>query len=421
MERIELHQRLLGGGLVGHVETKPALSWSEHDALVSGAETTRRAAAALGQIGYSLDRVAANVASLERTLGFGMEQQADLLTRQAETLDELSAALRTPAKTRAAERLIDVAELLRRERWEPALALASEATKDDPNNPEAFQAAAWAQLALGEMSDARDLLVEAALAADGVPRSRNGRQAARATLVTTGPSDALATLERFGLSEPLPTPDTALDDGDFLASVDSWVAATLETGATDLDRAVYLCELTRASDAVDALRRSGDASPEFYAAALLDPILSADEALRAVAEDGLPEAHARAQSLHIDVRAAVSANEGLSAELADCINAVGDIPSSPRGPDTARNHLTACNDTLERSGARLQALSEAAVPCAPALAGEQLVGRRVHDVMRAWLARFDEVEELERRAIALARERKAVPERIDYDEWRVHL
>jgi hypothetical protein len=72
MERIELHQRLLGGGLVGHVETKPALSWSEHNALVSGA---RSAAATLGRIGYSLDRVAAGVASLEATLGFGMEQQ----------------------------------------------------------------------------------------------------------------------------------------------------------------------------------------------------------------------------------------------------------------------------------------------------------------------------------------------------------
>jgi hypothetical protein len=278
---------------------------------------------------------------------------------------------------------------MRRERWEPALALATEATRDDPNNPEAFQAAAWVQLALGDMADARDLLVEAALAADGVQRSRNGRQAARIMLATTGPSDALAILERFGLSGQLPPPATSLDDPGFLPSVDAWVAAKLEAGATDLDRAVYLCELARGPDAVIALRRSGDASAEFFAAALLDPFLSSDDELRTVAEHGLPEMHARAQSLHSDVRAEVGAAEELSAELADCIEAVGDLPRTDE-PGAASSDLTACNNVLERSRARLRALSDAAIPSEPALTGEELVGQLVLDVLKRWLARFDE-------------------------------
>jgi len=267
-----------------------------------------------------------------------MEQQADLLTRQAATLDEISAAIRTPAKTRAAERLADAAELLRRERREPALALASEATKDDPNNPGGFQAAAWAQLALGDMPAARELLVEAAMASDGADRSRNGRQAARTTLASDGASAALATLERFRVTERPAPPSEDLEDLSYVRSLDAWVGTTLEVAVTDLDRAVYLCQLDRGPEAADALRRSGEASGEFYAAALLDPFLGQDQELRTVAKTGLAETRTRAQALLEEVRNMFAGAASRSRELADCVDAVGNL-ANLSGPGTARTQL----------------------------------------------------------------------------------
>lgn len=71
-----------------------------------------------------------------------------LLDRQVDLLADIAQSLRTPARVRAAERLSSVGELLRRKRYDRALAAAVRAVEDDPNNPAGFIAAGWAHIGL---------------------------------------------------------------------------------------------------------------------------------------------------------------------------------------------------------------------------------------------------------------------------------
>jgi hypothetical protein len=277
MGKVELHKSAFGGGLVGEVQSAPALSWSEHQALIG----TQRSVAALSSqawamgrqletIGLDIQATAAGISALEFRLGLRLDAQTELLGRQLSLLDEVAAALRTPAKTRAAERLADVGELLRRERWKRALAVAEAVTEDDPNNPEGFLACAWANLGLGLAEAARNSYVEAAEAADGIRASELGRQAARLALSTQDGPNALAVLKRFAITEAADWPNVPWPERD---AVLERIRERTELGAVNYDLAVYAAASGDHDLAKNALHRAGELSPEFLAAAQQDALL----------------------------------------------------------------------------------------------------------------------------------------------------
>lgn len=145
-------------------------------------QETRRARVAMESVGMSVDSVADQIDRLERGLGLHLEQQTVLLKQQTEVLSQIRDAVLTPARTRAAERVADAAQLLRRERWQRALDVSREGIEADPNNPGVFFAAGWALIGLERPDDARAMFEEARDAADGDERSLGARQAARAAL-----------------------------------------------------------------------------------------------------------------------------------------------------------------------------------------------------------------------------------------------
>lgn len=153
-------------------------------------QETRRARHAMESVGYAVDAVADRVAGLEREVGIRLEEQTRALQQQSEILSQIRDAVLTPAKTRAAERVADAAQLLDRERWDRALAVAEEGIDADPNNPGVFFAAGWALVGLERPDEARSMFEEARDAADGDQRSLGARQAARAALA--GGDSALA-------------------------------------------------------------------------------------------------------------------------------------------------------------------------------------------------------------------------------------
>lgn len=151
-------------------------------------DETRRARQAMERVGMSVDDVADQVARLERNLGLWMEAQTRVLEQQTELLSQIRDAVLTPAKTRAAERVADAAQLLRNERYKRALTVAEEGIDADPNNPGVFSAAGWALYCLERPDDARKMFEEARDAASGDERSRAARQAGRAALAGGNPS-----------------------------------------------------------------------------------------------------------------------------------------------------------------------------------------------------------------------------------------
>ena len=213
MANIELRKSFLGESLVGHIDAEPGLSWSDHRALLDASRASQQVAMQTAAVRQRLESVDLNVAAVGRAvaameyeLGFRLENVASALGRQVAVLEDIAAALRTPAKTRAAERLVDVGELLRRKRWKRALAISQAAIDDDPNNPAGFLAAAWAQIGLGDLQSAREVFIEAADASDGLQRSGSGRHAARLTFAVEDAQAALEILDRYAIisSPPLP-------------------------------------------------------------------------------------------------------------------------------------------------------------------------------------------------------------------------
>ncbi len=89
----------------------------------------------LAQLRYEVQDVTMAVEDLTREIGLQLQDQTQLMTRQVELLQQIAETLRTPARTRAAERISNAGELLSRERYERALTVASQAIDDDPNNP----------------------------------------------------------------------------------------------------------------------------------------------------------------------------------------------------------------------------------------------------------------------------------------------
>ncbi len=145
-------------------------------------QETRQARRAMESVGSSVEAVADQVEHLERELGVRLEEQTRVLEQQAELLSQVRDAVLTPSKTRAAERVVDAAQLLRKERYGRALTVAEEGIDADPNNPGVFFAAGWALLGLERPDDARKMFEEAREAADGDEQSRAARQAARSAL-----------------------------------------------------------------------------------------------------------------------------------------------------------------------------------------------------------------------------------------------
>ncbi len=258
MPRLELRESFFGGGLVGEVEATPSLSWSEHQALMTTADAAAATAREAARVSRSLD-------SLEAELGLQLEDQTRVMSRQLDVLADIAASLKTPAKTRAAERIVDTGELLRRRRFDRALQVAEEAIDADPNNPAAFLAAGWALLGLGRLEEAREQFSEAAAASDGDARSSNNRKVARLTFVLEGPEAALASLRRSAT--------------DFVSQ--------RESHAVTYDRVVYETAAGRGADQTSAIVRLGQQDGRYCACALSDPILSRHPGVHAAATSQL--------------------------------------------------------------------------------------------------------------------------------------
>jgi tetratricopeptide (TPR) repeat protein len=253
MANIELRKRFFGAGVVGSIDlpSAPTLSWSEHHALVESSADLRQVRSTLECLDMDVRSVARAIDGLEGELGLRLDQQSLLLDRQVDLLADIAQSLRTPARVRAAERLSSVGELLRRKRYERAVAAAEEAIEDDPNNPAGFIAAGWAQIGLEHLEAARALFIEAAQASDGDARSAVLRQAARLTLALEGAKAALTILD---------------------GKVSSAHSVT-ECAAVAYDRAVYLAELGDTTAAQAGLLDAGRDEPSFLFAALADPLL----------------------------------------------------------------------------------------------------------------------------------------------------
>ena len=280
MANIELHKSFLGDRVVGHIDS-PGLSWSDHQALTDAARASRSVALETSAIRQRLESLNLNVAAvvqavtaMEYQLGFRLQAVADVLAQQLTVLQSIEQVLRTPAKTRAAERLVDVGELLQRQRWQRALAVAESAIEDDPNNPAGFLAAGWSQMGLGDLQRARDAFVEAADASDGPARSAAGRQASRLALALQDSQTALAGLDRYGVTSAPAWPEHVGWEGARTAAVvRHWWEQQLELAAVHYDRAVYLAS-TDAQESALELEDAGAIDPRSYALALADKLLA---------------------------------------------------------------------------------------------------------------------------------------------------
>lgn len=268
--RAELVQRVFGDS-ASHLDLRSgsSLSWSEHNALIASAAGSMATARTLAQLRYDVQDVTMAVENLTREIGLQLQDQTRLLICQVELLAEIAETLRTPARTRAAERISNAGELLSRERYERALTLATQAIDDDPNNPAGFLAAAWSSLGLDNVEQARDFFREASQASDGDQRQSALRQAVRLTFLLEGPQDALKEL------------------GDTPSQL-----SPTEKAATEFDRAVYFSNAGESATAAKCIRKVSELDGRFCLMALTDPILSRDatvakttaEQLRAIKE-----------------------------------------------------------------------------------------------------------------------------------------
>ena len=186
-----------------------SLNWSQHALLQKAAVSPRpggpvidtgRICRELESVGQKVDDVVRTIDWLVADMDLRLDAQAELLSQQVDVLGDIVRTLHSPARTRAAERLADAAELLHHHRNERALSLAEQAIDDDPNNDTAFVLAAWAALGLDDRARARGYFREAAQATArerGVEaRHMNAVYlAARLTSTLDGPDAALGELE----------------------------------------------------------------------------------------------------------------------------------------------------------------------------------------------------------------------------------
>jgi tetratricopeptide (TPR) repeat protein len=207
-------------------------------------------------VGRSVDDLAAAVDDMERGIGLRLDAQTEVLREQSTVLREIHGAILTPARTRAAERVADAAQLLARHRWERALAVAEEGIEADPNNPGVFSAAGWALLGMDRMDDARLMFEEARDAADGDERSQAARQAARAALAGGKPELAY-TLARDARAMAESAAEQAAVDYDF--GVYALLNGDAQTAGASLEAA---CRYSSEYCKMALLDRHLDGAPE---------------------------------------------------------------------------------------------------------------------------------------------------------------
>jgi tetratricopeptide (TPR) repeat protein len=275
--RFVVNQRLAGSDGMSLDLRSSSLSWSEHRALVATAAASAQAAFEMGlarraleQLHYDIADVTAAVEQMEHELGLRLDVQNEILREQTELLGSIDTSLRTPARTKAAERIVTAAELLNNERYERARGVAEQAIDDDPNNPGGFVAAAWALLGLDQPEEARAMFREAAECSASETIIRARRNAARLTFVLEGPEAALEELQFFRVKE--------------LLSLSSFLS-----GAVRFDRAVYQAAQGDVRAAIDELRRATADDRRFCLMAFADPVLSRETSVIAAVEELLKE------------------------------------------------------------------------------------------------------------------------------------
>jgi tetratricopeptide (TPR) repeat protein len=300
--KLELIQPIFGDS-AGHLDLRSgsSLSWSEHyalkDAAAGSMATAQQVAFArqtLEQLRYDVQDVTQAVETLQTEIGLQLLDQTRLMSRQVELLAQIAETLRTPARTRAAERISDAGELLRRERYERALTLAMQAIDDDPNNPAGFLAAAWASLGVDDVEQARNFFREAAQASDGDQRQSALRQAGRLAFLLEGSQGALKEL------------------GDSREEL-----SPREEAATDFDRAVYFSKAGESITASECIRKASYHDGRFCLMALTDPILSHDATVAETAVEQLRAIQEEAEPIAADFRQAHERYKAVCKEIED--------------------------------------------------------------------------------------------------------
>lgn len=192
--------------------TVPAssLNWSQHAMLARRGSTrvvaagpqidTSRICQAIESVGQSVSDVVDAIDMMASDLDLRLDDQTKLLGEQVDLLVEIAQTLRSPARTRAAERIRDTVGLLGQRRYERALTVAEQAIDDDPNNDVAFTLAAWASVGIKDLGRARAYFREAAQATaskeDAGQRHMTAvHLAARLTFVLDGPETALREID----------------------------------------------------------------------------------------------------------------------------------------------------------------------------------------------------------------------------------
>ncbi len=400
MGSVELRERFFGGGVVGTVDLPraPTLSWSEHRALLESASDLRQVRGALGRLGLDVVSIARAIDGLEGNLGLRLDQQAVLLDRQVHLLADIAQSLRTPARVRAAERLSSVGELLRRKRYDRALAAAVQAVEDDPNNPAGFIAAGWAHIGLENLGSARTMFSEAAEASDGDARSTRVRQVARLTLALDG---AQAALDRLNQD-----PDCA--------------QTSIERGAVAYDRCVYLSQLGDEAAAVASLSEAGRDEPSFLFAALADPLLVSH---RRVVEEVSRELDIRQTALDERIAECDGLARRLAGRVAQLEDAAQGIHAS--GRDERRRVLGElaaiahrCDESREDLSARARSVLQAEL-LSPVLCELQDALSRAETFEAEVLGRALQASELERAVLSFADREDAWPRKLSDGTWEI--
>lgn len=278
-----------------------SLNWSQHGFLKKMASGARpsgpividvsRICRELEGVGQKIDDVVGAIDWLVEELDLRLDAQTQLLNRQVDVLADIARTLHNPARTRAAERLVDAAELLRHHRNERALALAEQAIDDDPNNDTAFVVAAWAALGLESHERARGHFREAAQATASEQGAETRhmdalRLAARLTFALDGPEAALRELDA---AEPFIDP--ALRTEHPTLTREQLCLLPLgpnKAAALKFDRAVYYTAANQMDAALGTFREIADEhNVTFCRWALADPVLSKNDAVAKVALDEL--------------------------------------------------------------------------------------------------------------------------------------
>jgi len=277
-----------------------SLNWSQHALLQKAASGSRpagpvidtgRICRELESVGQKVDAVVRAIDWLVADLDLRLDAQAELLNRQVDVLADIARTLHSPARTRAAERLADAAELLRHHRNERAPSLAEQAIDDDPNNDTAFVLAAWAALGLDDRARARGYFREAAQATALEPGAEARHinavyLAARLTLTLDGPEAALGELDA---AEPFVDP-AMRDEHDGLTAEQLRLACLRpdKAAAFRFDRAVYQTATGQVDVALETFRDIAETcNARFCLMALTDPVLANNDNVVEVARQAL--------------------------------------------------------------------------------------------------------------------------------------